>query len=67
MVLRKLDGIYFRIERDGEWVNVCLSDMTEEEMDKVLAKLDKKSLLRTCKIMAQTLRNIGEQLDLWGE
>ena len=28
---RNLDGIYFRIKRDGKYLSVCLSDMTREE------------------------------------
>jgi hypothetical protein len=24
---RNLDGIYFRVKRDGKWVTVCYSDM----------------------------------------
>ena len=36
MMQRNLDGVYFRMERDGKWTNVCFSDLTEEEMDKVM-------------------------------
>lgn len=67
MIQRNLDGVYFRIERDGDWCNVCLSDMTEEEMDKVLGKWDKEQLLRTCIVLAGTLRSLGDQLDLFCE
>ena len=35
---RNLDGIYFRIERDGEWMNVCYSDMEQTERDEVARK-----------------------------
>jgi len=35
-VKRDLDGIYLRIERNGEYQSLCLSDMTEEELDENL-------------------------------
>ena len=27
-----LDGIYFRVERDGKWQSLCVSDLTPEEL-----------------------------------
>ena len=35
---RNLDGVYFRIERDGRWQSVCYSDMTATERDEVKLK-----------------------------
>ena len=29
---RNLDGVYFRVQRDGKWGNTCFSDLTQEEM-----------------------------------
>ena len=31
---RNLDGIYFRVQRDGKWENACFSDLTQEEMER---------------------------------
>jgi len=33
---RNLDGVYFRIMRNGKWDSVCFSDLTEEQMDLVM-------------------------------
>ena len=33
---RNLDGIYFRVQRDGKWGNACFSDLTQEEMERVM-------------------------------
>lgn len=33
---RRLDGVYFRVKRDGKWQNICFSDLTDEEMDSVM-------------------------------
>lgn len=38
---RYLDGIYFRVKRDGKYENICFSDLTEEEMRNFLNEKDK--------------------------
>lgn len=35
---RNLDGIYFRVKRDGRWENVCYSDMEQRERDEIARK-----------------------------
>ena len=30
---RNLDGIYFRVCRDGKWQNVCMTDLSKDEFD----------------------------------
>lgn len=32
---RNLDGIYFRVKREENYENVCFSDLSIEERDKV--------------------------------
>ena len=32
-IQRNLDGIYFRVQRDGRWQSICYSDMTADERD----------------------------------
>ena len=69
---RNLDGVYFRIERDGMWQNVCYSDMTSEERDSIdrmraetSTPEEQKAWWRSmADIMADRLYSIGEQLDL---
>lgn len=61
---RDLDGVYFRINRNGKWQNICFSDLTEEEMVRVLEDKDKKWLKNMCKVLANALRSIGDQLDI---
>lgn len=61
---RDLDGVYFRIERDGKWQNICFSDLTEEEMDYILERKSKIYIIELCKILGKTLRKIGDELDL---
>lgn len=63
---RNLDGVYFRINRDGEWDDICFSDLTEEEMNEVLKNKDNDFLKRLCIILGQTLYDLGEDLDVIG-
>lgn len=35
-----LDGIYFRVERDGKWQSLCVSDLTLEELKSVTKDWD---------------------------
>lgn len=61
---RNLDGVYFRVKRNDEFEIVCFSDMTEEEMDKILEGRNKAWLRNMCKILGQTIRRIGDELDI---
>ena len=42
---RNLDGIYYRVKRDGTWETICFSDMTEQEMREHLARMERETLL----------------------
>lgn len=64
MIKRNLDGVYFRIQRDGKWDNICFTDLTEAEMDEVLKNKDKVWVVGLAKILAKTIQNIGYQFDL---
>ena len=61
---RNLDGIYFRIERNGKFENVCFSDMTEAEQREVLKDRPIKFVTEVALEMAKRLHEIGEELDL---
>lgn len=36
MINRNLDGVYFRVEREGKWQNICFTDLTDSEILEVL-------------------------------
>lgn len=67
MQKRNLDGVYFRVERDGKWDNVCFSDMTKEERNKVMENRDIEWLKSMCQILADAIADIGEQFDIVSE
>lgn len=67
MQKKNLDGVYFRVERNGKWDNICFSDMTKEERNEVMENRDSEWLKSMCQILADTIVNIGEQFDLISE
>lgn len=72
---RNLDGVYFRVERDGRWLNVCYSDMTEDERKSAIYdRIDERPLKeqvsyykRLAELMADSLYDMGEQLGVMCE
>lgn len=61
---RNLDGIYFRVKRDGKWYSICLSDMTEEEMREIFDKMNYEMLKSTAVLLAQTVRKLGDTFNI---
>jgi hypothetical protein len=64
---RNLDGIYFRVKRNGRYTSVCFSDLTEEEQNHVLDEQPEKFLKKMCKILAFKLKEIGDMFDIAAE
>ena len=72
---RNLDGIYFRVERDGKWKNICYSDMTADERDEIARKKAEVSepeqqaewWRSMADILADALYDMGEQFGIVGE
>ena len=61
---RNLYGIYFRVQRDDEWEKACFSDLTQEEMERVMENKDVDWLKSTCIQLGKTIRRIGDELDI---
>ena len=61
---RYLDGVYFRIKRNGKYENVCFSDLTEEEMNEVMNNKDEKWLKSLAVILGKKIKEIGDQFDI---
>ena len=64
MLNRDLDGAYFRIKRNGKFENICFSDLTDGEMDEILEARDVVWCRNMCKLLAHTLKDIGDELDI---
>lgn len=61
---RNLDGCYFRVERDGKWHNVCFSDLTFPEREKVCEGRSAEWLKSIAYHLADCLVILGEQFDV---
>lgn len=57
--IRELDGVYFRVERDGRWQNICFTDLTEKERDEVLKGQTTEWLASLCRRLADVVRELG--------
>ena len=62
--VRNLDGVYYRVIRDGKYVSRCFSDLSEAEQDVIMEKYDAEQLRRLCRYLCISLRQIGDTLDL---
>lgn len=61
---RNLDTVYFRVKRDGKWGNVCFSDMTPDERNAVIGDRPLEWWRMLAYILGDTIREIGDELDL---
>lgn len=64
---RRLDGFFFRVERNGKWENICFSDLTEEEQRRIIEHKDKFWLQELCIGLAKTIKSIGDDIDIYRE
>lgn len=67
MIQRNLDGVYFRVCRDGKWCNVCFSDLTQPEREEVTANRSAEWLRSLAYCLADTLQTVGEQFNIMGD
>lgn len=63
---RKLDGCYFRVERDGEWKSLCFTDLTYEERKKQLEGRSPEWLASMSLLLADVLREVADEFDIYG-
>ena len=61
---RNLDGIYFRVKREENYENVCFSDLSIEERDKVCEGRSAEWFKKMAYYLADRLRNIGDEFDI---
>jgi len=62
--IRNLDGIYTRADRNMKRCNLSFSDLTSDEQDQFLSRLEPEGLRRMCKLLAGDLRAIGDKFDI---
>ena len=67
-VQRNFEGEFFNIQRDGETVELCFTDMTADEQQELLAKLEPNKVADLCVLLAKNLRTLLDLFKLsWGD
>ena len=61
---RELDGVCFRVARDGKWQPICFSDLTAAEREKVCEGRSAEWLKSLAYHLADCIKEIGEQFDI---
>ena len=64
---RNLDGIYFRVKRGLKYENICFSDLTDEERDKICEGRSAEWLRAVAYHLADVIKRLGEEFSLIGE
>lgn len=64
---RELDGCYFRVKRDEKWENICFSDLTPEEREKVCDGRSAEWFKSLAYHLADCLKLLGDKLDITWE
>lgn len=58
--IRDMDGVYFRVKRNGKWEVICFSDLTNDEQEKMMEGRSIEWLKSMVKILADNLYAAGE-------
>ena len=66
-MIRDLDGVYFRVQRDGCWKNICFSDLTLEERDEVCCDRSAEWYKKLAYHLADVIQSLGEEFDIISE
>jgi hypothetical protein len=61
---RNLSGIYFRSKVNGKWINVCFEDLPSEEQDQIISSYTDEQKNIMIKMLANTLKKLGDDLDI---
>ncbi len=63
---RNLDGIYFRVKRNGKYENVCFSDLEPNEIEEIGAGRSAEWWKSVALHLKQRMNIIGETFDIIG-
>lgn len=61
---RNMDGIYFRVERNGKWQNICFTDLTLDEIDEVIGERSAEWWKAVAVHLKDRINSIADELDL---
>lgn len=67
MLKRNLDGFYFRVRRGEKYEDLCFTDLSRDEQEELLKDKSPEFIVGLACHLAEALRKIGEEFNLWGE
>lgn len=54
-----MDNLYYRVERDGEWLSLCFSDLTPQEVESLTEDYSVDHWRQVAAHLASQLRDLG--------
>lgn len=61
---RDLDGIYFRVKREGKYEPVCFTDLTEDEIEELMGDKGAQWWKSIALELKRVINTIGEQFNI---
>lgn len=65
MQKRDLDAAYFRVERNGHFEDLCFTDLTNQERDRVCQGRSAEWFRGLAYHLADILQAVGEEFDIY--
>lgn len=62
-----LCGLYYRVKRGEKWYSICISDMTNDEIDKVMGDMSVDTMRSAIKTLANAIHDIGETAHIFSD
>lgn len=63
---KNLDGMFFRLERNGKFEDVCITDMTDDEFYRIAEKNGKERMTMIADGLRRALIDIANQFGIEG-
>ena len=59
--IRNLSGVYFRAKNaEDKWDNICFEDLEIDKQNEILQTKEKEWLISLCRVLADTINQLGE-------
>lgn len=58
--IRDMDDVHFRVNRDGEWMSICFSDLTPKEREEMMKGRSEMWLKNLAQVLGDQLYDLGQ-------
>jgi len=65
-IKRSLSGIFFRVQNEEtkKWESICFEDLSDSQQEEILDEKPEQFVRDLSKLLAITINEIGDELDL---